>query len=342
MEPPPFARSAPAATSCMPPHHSPPSPALVVLAAGLSTRYDRLKQLDPVGPEGQALMDYTIADAVDAGVRRVVLVVREEIEAEVRSHVQGQLTRRGRAGQVHVVTALQRLDDLPGGRTPPPGRTRPWGTAHALHAARHSLEGVPSFLLANADDGYGRDAIRRLVAWAAAAPAPASSAHHEFALVPFQLEATLSDHGGVSRGIVEVDDEGLLSGIREAVQIRRAHGGATGVLSTADDQNGTEARLELDAPVSLNLWGFTARMLELVAEGLTPFLDRAGLDGAAHGAAQVPPLDAEYYLPEVVREAVAEGRVRVRVLAPATTHLGMTHPEDRAPVVAALAEGRLR
>lgn len=320
-------------------------PALVVLAAGLSTRYGRLKQLDPVGPAGQALMDYTIADAVEAGVRRVVMVVREEIREEVRAHVLRQLERQGLATGVQLVTAVQRIDDLPDGRTPPPDRTRPWGTAHALHAARDALRDVSAFVLVNADDGYGRDAIRRIVAWAAQPP-PAD----EFALVPFRLDATLSEHGGVSRGIVEVDAAGHLRDIREALDIHvepaesdasggPRHGGepgrtrrAWGRWSTEDADDGQRAAFDLAAPVSLNLWGFTPRMSGLVEDGLRVFFDELSRGSPASGEA-----DREYYLPTVVRTAVARGTVRVRVLETATTHLGMTHPEDRAPVVAALA-----
>jgi len=301
-------------------------PALVVLAAGLSTRYDRLKQLDPVGPDGQALMDYTIADAVEAGARRVVLVVREEIEAEVRAHVLGQLERQGRTTDVEVVTAMQRLDDLPGGRTSPRGRTRPWGTAHALHSARAALADTPAFVLVNADDGYGRDAICRIVAWAAQPP-PAD----EFALVPFRLDATLSEHGGVSRGIVEVDGTGHLRDIREALDIRLEGDAAYGRWAAADPDDGERVEFDPAAPVSLNLWGFTSRMCALVEEGLATFL--AELPARVPGQAA---MDREYYLTEVVQATVAEAKVQVRVLDPATTHLGMTHPEDRAPVVAAL------
>jgi len=305
--------------------HPPIVPALVVLAAGLSTRYGRLKQLDPVGPEGQALMDYTIADAVEAGVGRVVVVVRAEIEEEVRAHVGAQLARRGLGGGVEVAMAVQRLDDLPAGHRCPADRTHPWGTAHALYAARDALEGVGAFVLVNVDDGYGRDALERIVAWAASGPP-----EDEFALVPFRLDATLSEHGGVSRGVVEADRAGWLTRIREAVEVRAAcRSEALGRWATEDEVAGTPARLPPDTPVSLNLWGFTPRMLHLVGGGLGDFLRRAG---GSPGA--------EYFIPDVVQRGVRGGEARVRVLEPATTHLGMTHPRDRDRVVAELARHR--
>lgn len=310
-------------TPSSPPAVDPIPPALVVLAAGLSTRYGRLKQLDPVGPAGEAMMEYAIRDAVEAGVGRVVIVVRGEIERQVAKHVARAVAHGRLPARVDLVTAVQRPEDLPGCREVPTGRRRPWGTAHAIHAARGPLEGVPAFVVVNADDGYGRDAIRRVVRWAIDAP------RDEFALVPYRLGSTLSTHGGVSRGVLDVDATGMLSGIREAVGLRadpRTEGRVTGRWSTGGELGGTPADLDASTPVSMNLWGFTSGMIDRVRQGIEPFLVRTRGDR-----------EAEYLLPDVVREAIGRGEIRTRVLDAATFYIGMTHPEDREDVVAALA-----
>lgn len=186
---------------------------LVVLAAGLGTRYGGLKQLDPVGPGGTALLDFALADARRAGLRGGVLVVREEIRVVVEKHLARTVGPR-----FDVQIVAQRLDDLPGGRPVPAGRSRPWGTTHAVWAARHALTGP--FVVANADDHYGTGAYRALHAHLSGA-----GAFGAWALATYRLGDVLSAHGPVNRGICRVDDDGWLEDVVEAKDVQRTEGG---------------------------------------------------------------------------------------------------------------------
>lgn len=274
---------------------------LVVLAAGLSTRYGRLKQLEPVGPSGETLLDYGLFDAWRAGFERVVLVVRPEIEAKVREHV----ARRWRGQQVEFVH--QQLSQIPAGTAVPPGRTKPWGTAHAALAAEGTVAGP--FAVANADDFYGADAYDALATHLGAG----GDAH---ALVGYRLADTLSPHGGVSRGICRVQPDGLLRGLIEVHDVRQT---AAGLMGRAGD--GERVRLQPDDVTSMNLWGFTPAIFPLLHDAFGGFLQRTGGD-----------LRGEFLLSTVVGDLAATEHARVRVLAGGTTWMGMTFREDRATV----------
>ena len=278
---------------------------LVVLAAGLSTRYGRLKQLEPVGPSGEALLDYGLFDAWRAGFERVVLVVRPEIEVMVRDHIAERWWSRD------VQFVHQQLSQIPAGTAVPSGRTKPWGTAHAALAAEGKVAGP--FAVANADDFYGADAYATLAAHLGAG----GDAH---ALVGYRLADTLSPHGGVSRGICRMQPGGLLRGLMEVHDIRQSANGLTGRAV-----EGETVRLQQDDVTSMNLWGFTPAMFPLLHEAFTRFLQQA-----------VGDLRAEFLLSNVVGDLVADGRARVRVLSGGTTWMGMTFPEDRATVAARL------
>jgi hypothetical protein len=284
----------------------PGRPAIVVLAAGLAQRYGRPKQLDPVGPGGQALLDYAIFDARRGGFDRVVLVTRAALEPELRAHL----------GRIHGALPLsfveQRLDDLPAGAGPPPGRTRPWGTAHAVHAARGVLDG--SFAVCNADDFYGH------AAWAGLG----RHLHQgrEAALVGYTLAATLSASGGVSRGICEVGGDGRLRSLREATALVREGSRVLGC-----EVAGVPLVLAPDAIVSMNLFGLPAGAADLLAGRLEAFL-------AEHGGSP----EAEFYLSEAVDQLVRAGRLAVRVLPAGAGWMGMTFTGDREGVVRRLAE----
>lgn len=317
---------------------------LVVLAAGLSTRYGRLKQLDPVGPSGEALMDYGIFDAVREGVGRVVPVVREEIAGAVEEHVRALV---GDAAE--VVPAVQALDDVPSRVPVPAEREKPWGTGHAVLAARHVVDGT--FLVMNADDFYGREAFRRLVEWArgraAAAGAPpipgpaggrgrsraaGEDAPASAALVPYRLRESLSAHGGVSRGILDVGREGLLKAIREVFRIRPSpvagedrDGGPVDL--RGEDRDGRPVELTGEELFSANLWGFGREVLPVLEEGFASFLRERGHDP-----------DAEFLIADGLRPALREGRLDVRVLERGRMWLGVTHSDDRPAVAARLRE----
>jgi hypothetical protein len=284
---------------------------LVVLAAGVGSRYGGPKQIDRVGPGGGTLVDYAVYDAQRAGFERAILVVAEGREAEMRDAVGDRIARR-----VPVAYA-QQPRGLPEGYSSPQGRSKPWGTGPATLAAAPLVDGP--FAVVNADDFYGAASYRVLVEHLRQPPTPGVPEH---ALVGFPLAATLSADGAVSRAICSVDASGYLTSIREVLEIER-----DGEDARELDTSGAWHRLARDTPVSLNFWGFTPGVLEPLARGYERFL-------AKHAAS----LTAEYYLPGAVQELVAEGRARVRVLGGGGTWAGLTHAGDRKHLVETLRE----
>ena len=276
---------------------------LVILAAGVGSRYGGLKQLDGVGPGGAALMDYTIYDGIQAGFDRVVLVIRRETEDEIRAHIEP-----GAARHVEVIYAHQELENLPEGFSVPPDRIKPWGTGQATLMAAPFLEGP--FVAANADDFYGRRAVvalgRYLTDTVGAQPP-------HWAMVGYRLGETIPASGSVSRALCVQDEDGWLLGLQEILSIERAGDSAR----WQPERGGT--RIEpLNTLVSMNLWGFTDSLVGFLERGFREFL------GAAPG------LKDEYYLPVAVGEAVRGNRARVKVLDEGGRWCGMTSPEDRA------------
>lgn len=281
-------------------------PALLVLAAGLGSRYGGLKQLDPVGPSGETLLDYSVFDALRAGFGRVVFVVRRDFEEAFRAKVASRYD-----GKAAVELVFQSLDELPAGHAPPPGRTKPWGTTHAVWCARGRID--EPFAAINADDFYGAEAFRRLAAFLGGPEAAASPP--AFALVGYRLADTLSEHGSVTRGICRVVPGGWLRSIEE-----------TGGLGPATVGPG-RARSG-DEIVSMNCWGFTPALFPLLDAEWRAFLAERGADPAA-----------ECYLPTAVSRLVDRGLARVKVLPASGSWFGLTHRADlprAAEAVAAL------
>ena len=278
---------------------------LVVLAAGMGSRFGGVKQLDPVGPGGETVMDYAVYDAVRAGVERVVFVIRRELEEAFHAQIGSRYV-----GRVHVAYAFQSLDALPGGRSVPAGRTKPWGTGQAVLAAADAVTGP--FIVINADDFYGRDAYEGLTERLAILTAPGS-----YAMVAFPLVNTLSEHGSVSRGICDVVD-GRLRGVVE-------HTGLTsdgsGVLDSAGAQF-TGAEL-----ASMNFWGLQPDVFGRLEEQFGEFLDTRGSEAGS-----------ELYLPAVIDRLVSEGSATVDVLTSPDQWFGMTYAEDRDTVAERLAD----
>jgi hypothetical protein len=277
---------------------------LVVLAAGVGSRYGGTKQLDTVGPAGETLSDYALYDAVRCGASAAVFVIRPDLEELFRAHH----ARWG--GRVSIGYAYQRLDALPPGFRLPPGRTKPWGTTHAVLAAADLLPGP--FAVINADDFYGRDAFVTLGRFLSGSPRLPTT----IGLVPYPLRETLSIHGGVSRGILEVDAAGQLVRITEETDIASHGGRLTG------RRGETEVLLHGDEPVSMNCWGFPPAALSLLAAQFTRFLEGNGKS-----------VTAECPLPDSVQAVLETGTVSVRVLAGARHWFGVTHPADRPVVV---------
>ena len=283
---------------------------LVVLAAGLSTRYGSLKQLDPLGPGGEAIMDYNIFDAARAGFSQVIFVVRPEIEDAVRDHVAEVV-----GGHIPVRFVHQRLDDLPEGFRTPPERVRPWGTGHAVLLASKLIDGP--FAVCNADDLYGPGAFSMMYEHLASDPVPT-----EAALVGYPLDQTLSGRGGVARGVCVLSRDGLLSRISEVREIRRIDGWIAGMYT-----DGSTLELSGDEIVSMNLWGFTAPVIEHMGRQFTRFLGRWGTDTAR-----------EFFLSTAVDDQIEVGASQVYVLHAPDAWFGITHAEDRDRAVETLRQ----
>ncbi len=281
---------------------------LVVMAAGAGSRFGGPKQLTPVGPAGETLLEYAVHDARAAGVGKVVLVVRRDAIDTFRAAVGAHL-----AGLIDVAYAVQELEDLPDGVPAPAPRAKPWGTGHAVLAARHVVDGP--FLLANGDDFYGAGAIGAVVRFL-------REEAGGWALATWPLAATLSPHGAVSRGVCDVSPSGELRGVREVVGLAAQ----SGVIAHA---GGTLAGSER---VSMNLWGFRPDVFGILANGFRRFLAERGGDPAA-----------EYQLPTEIDAARQAGAARVRALAAGESWFGLTHPQDldeaRQRIAALVAAG---
>lgn len=282
---------------------------LVVLAAGLGSRFGGLKQLEPVGPGGATLMDYSVYDAERAGFDRVVFVIRPEMQEAF-----GQLILKRYANRIASAVVTQRLDDLPAGFDLPPDRTRPWGTGQAVLCARAEVPG--SFAVLNADDFYGRDALAEVAAFLRTPGSPDACA-----VVGYRLDQTASAEGGVNRATLELDRRGFLSRIVEVKNLSEASAGRF------RGEVESEPRIvAADALVSMNLWGLTASVFPRLERGFEAFLARS------------PGPRSEYYLPEAVQEMISEAAINVKVLPTRSRWCGMTHPGDRERVEAFLQE----
>jgi NDP-sugar pyrophosphorylase family protein len=284
-------------------------PTLVVLAAGMGSRYGGLKQVDPVGPSGEAILDYSVFDAVRGGFGKVVFVIRKDFEQEFKEKVGAKYE-----GHVPVEYVYQDINDLPAPYKTPEGRTKPWGTAHATRAARTAVR--EPFAVINADDFYGRDAFAKLGAFLAAAKPL------EFAMVGYKLDLTLSENGSVARGICSVTGDGLLSGVTEMTKIVRA-----GDVAENREDPAAPVKLPLDARVSMNLWGFTPELFDELEKRFPVWL-------AANGARE----KSEWYIPFVVDEMIKEGLATCRVLPTDSSWFGVTYREDRPHVVAEIGK----
>lgn len=287
-------------------------PTLVILAAGIGSRYGGLKQIDRVGPGDAALMDYTIYDAVKLGIERVVMVVQRRTEAEVREHVE-----EAAGSHVEVVYVHQEMSEIPAGFVVTPGRTKPWGTGQALMAAAPHIDGP--FIVANADDFYGRDALASLDEFLEKPPADDGLAH--WAMVGYRLGDTLPPEGMVSRALCVQDVDGWLVGLEEVPAIWRE-----GPAAVWRDAAHKKQFQPIGSLVSMNLWGFTRELLGHLERGFRAFLDND------------PTPEDEYYLPMAIAGALSTGNARVSVLPSGGRWCGMTSPEDREITVEVLKE----
>ena len=315
------------------------APTLLVLAAGLGSRYGGLKQLDPVGPSGEILLDYAVFDALRAGFGRAVFVIREEFAAEFRARVAARY-----AGRVPVELVFQSTAMLPTGVAVPPGREKPWGTGHAVWCARDAIR--EPFAVIGADDYFGRDAFAQLAAFLSTAPGsdnpksiPRPAGRHQtiqnpkYALAGYRLANTLSEYGAVARGVCAVQPDGMLERVTERTNLRREEVGP------GREFNGLET-------VSMNCWAFTPELFSALERQFVEFLVKLGAgtpssrNPAWDGGVPVPSesnrLKAEFYLPEAVSAQIADGQAGVRVLPTSATWFGVTYREDKPRVQTAL------
>ncbi|MDL2206664.1 nucleotidyltransferase [Eubacteriales bacterium OttesenSCG-928-N13] len=287
-------------------------PALIIMAAGLGSRYGGLKQIDPVDDQGCAIIDYSIYDARRAGFEQIILVIKPELEQDFRDTI---LKRVDGAAQIQF--AYQTMDKIPDGIAIPEGRTKPWGTAHAVLCAKELVNGA--FAVINADDFYGRNAYQQIFDFL-----NASKDDRAHAMVGYRLSNTLTEFGYVSRGVCQVDAESRLTRIIERVRIER-HEGA---IAYTEDGGQSYTNLAPDTLVSMNLWGFGASMMNEIEQHFKPFL----LENLPEN-----PLKTEYFLPYVPDLLIREGVATVTVLPTEDRWYGVTYHEDMPYVRASIA-----
>lgn len=287
--------------------------ALVIMAAGIGSRFGGgIKQLEPVGPNGEIIMDYSIRDAVEAGFDKVVFVIRKDLEKDFKEVIGERIEK-----QIPVEYAFQELDDIPQEfQEKFQGRTKPWGTGQAILACRGKV--TEPFLVINADDFYGKEAY--VEAYQYLKEKKESSGKEPICMVGFVLNNTLSENGGVTRGVCEVDENGHLTNIVETHNIIRKG-------EKAEAEDGAK-ELELDVPVSMNMWGLQPEFLDILEKGFHEFLETTKADD----------LKAEYLLPTIIGGLLKEGRAEVTVLNSKDKWFGVTYKEDKESVVNAIKE----
>ena len=288
-------------------------PVLVVLAAGMGSRYGGLKQIDPVGSHGEAILDYSLYDAREAGFETAVIIIKEAIKKDFMETVGARLQNC----PMEIRYAYQEMDKyIPGGFTIPADRVKPWGTSHAVLCAKNEIDGAP-FAVINADDYYGKSAFREVYNFLSNA-----TGDYDYCRVGYQLGKTVTDHGSVARGVCVVDEKGYLVKVDERTRIEKYEGG---IHFTEDGENWTD--LTYETPVSMNLWGFTSTFLPELEKNFPDFLEKT-----------VPtnPPKAEYLLPWSVSQLLTAGKATVKVLRSADKWYGVTYAADKPQVVAAL------
>ncbi len=289
-------------------------PVLVVMAAGMGSRYGGLKQLDPVSKHNQLIIDYSLYDAHRAGFETVVFVIKQEIDEAFRNGIGNRIAK-----VMDVKYVYQDKLDLPEGYTCPPERQKPWGTAQAVLAARNVVEGP--FAVINADDYYGPEGFKQIFEYLSNHPDQPGC--YEYAMVGYLLKNTVTENGHVARGVCEETEDGFLSNVVERTKIVK---GEACPRYTEDDGE-TWTDLPGDTIVSMNLWGFHRSYMDEAWAGFPAFLDEA---------LKTNPQKAEYYLPAVVSRVLQEGKGRVKVLRSADRWYGVTYKEDKPAVVAAI------
>ena len=282
--------------------------ALIIMAAGIGSRFGGgIKQLEPVGPNGEIIMDYSIHDAIEAGFNRIVFIIRRDIEADFREVIGDRIEAVCQKHGVSVGYAFQSLTDVPAGVTVPEGRSKPWGTGQAVLCAKDLVD-CP-FAVINADDYYGKEAFVKLHDFLCVDHRPG-----EYCMAGFILKNTLSENGGVTRGLCQVDGKGYLTNVTETRNI----------VKTADGAQVNGELIDPETYVSMNMWGLGPEFMDTLQVGFEEFF---------RGAAQEDPLKAEYLLPIYIGQLLQRGKVSVRVLETMDKWFGVTYREDKPAVV---------
>ena len=289
-------------------------PVLVIMAAGMGSRYGGLKQIDPIDGDGHIIMDFSVYDAVRAGFEKVIFIIKRENEQAFREAIGDRLSRF-----IQVSYVFQELDNIPEGFTVPEGRVKPWGTGHAVLSCIDEINGP--FVVINADDYYGVRAFQ--MAYDFLTDPEAEDAAGRYMMVGYRLENTLTENGYVSRGVCVTDDEGYLRGINERTHIEKRGDGA----AYTEDEGASWTELPADAAVSMNMWGFSADILEELKKRFVVFLEEN---------LEKNPLKCEFFLPFVVDELLEEKKATVKVLKSADKWYGVTYKEDKPMVMAAV------
>lgn len=282
---------------------------LLVLAAGMGSRYGGLKQMDPMGPNGETVLDYSVFDAIRAGFTRVVFIIREDFAEAFKEGVGARF-----ADKIKVDYVFQKLDDLPDGFSVPEGREKPWGTTHAIRAARHIVDGP--FAVINADDFYGSDSYQQIASYFTGS-ANINDGKSHYCMVGYQLINTLSDHGDVNRGICS-DENGYLKDVEEVTEIKREDDGAI----RGNWLDGERRPVSEQAIASMNFWGFTADIFDHLEKHFSEFLEERGSE-----------MKSECYIPTLVDEMIREGKADCKVLETSSSWFGVTYPDDKPHVV---------
>ncbi|HHX55499.1 MAG TPA: nucleotidyltransferase [Clostridiales bacterium] len=287
---------------------------LVIMAAGMGSRYGGVKQLDPVGPSGEIIMDYSVYDAISAGFNKVVFIIRKELEKDFREVIGDKFSKN-----IEVDYVFQELDDLPDGIALPEGRTKPWGTGQAVL----SCKGVVNepFAVINADDYYGKEAFVKIHDYLVSLDSGEDK--YAFCMAGFVLANTLSDNGTVTRGICKVDEEGILIDVNETADLIQVGELVEGSDLITDE----EVSLDINSVVSMNMWGFTPELLEELDAGFKSFLKD-------HGSQ----LKTEYLLPDVIADLIKEDKAKVKVLSTKDKWFGVTYKEDKKKVMESFQE----
>lgn len=290
-------------------------PTLVIMAAGMGSRYGGLKQIDPVDDQGHIIIDFSIYDAVRAGFEKVVFIIKEENEADFRASIGDRMEK-----QIEVAYAYQRLTDLPEGFSVPEGRVKPFGTGQAVLSAIDCIDGP--FAVINADDYYGVSAYRQMYDYLTTHE---DDDKYRYAMVGYILENTLTENGHVARGICVTDENGFLTDIHERTRIER-RGDET---AYTEDDGKTWNVIPAGSIVSMNMWGFSRSMLKELKDGFPRFLKEN---------LPVNPLKCEYFLPFAVNDLIKEGKASVQVLKTGDRWYGVTYKEDKPVVVQAMRD----